>query len=208
MKRPGESSPVLSRLIRVIAMAIEIAFPAGERRRFHRTRLVKRKRGNKRGEEGPADRRGMPSIIRCLFTCCTYHWVELWLFRWPPGLQGAQSSRGVSLFTPLAGGTAPVATGAGDAVGLSPSSPPNTGHSIHVLYSRLSSPGKTLTSFAKPGSTGLVLVPVSALVSWYRPFAGGMISSWMIALSEKAAFSRGNPRNYANSRDAGRRLTE
>jgi len=91
----------------------------------------------------------MPSVIRCLFTCCTYHWVELWLFRWPPGLQGAQSSRGVSLFTPLAGGTAPVATGAGDAVGLSPSSPPNTGHSIHVLYSRLSSPGKTLRYFPR-----------------------------------------------------------
>lgn len=38
------------------------------------------------------------------------------------------------MFTPLAGGTAPVAGGAGDAVGLSPSSPPNTGHSIHVFY--------------------------------------------------------------------------
>lgn len=48
-------------------------------------------------------------------------------------MQGAQSSRGVSLCTPFAGGT-PVATGVGDAVGLSPSSPPNTGHSIHVFY--------------------------------------------------------------------------
>lgn len=37
------------------------------------------------------------------------------------------------MFTPLTGGTAPVA-GASDAVGLSPSSPPNTGHSIHVFY--------------------------------------------------------------------------
>lgn len=37
------------------------------------------------------------------------------------------------MFTPLAGRTAPVA-GVGDAVGLSPSSPPNTGHSIHVFY--------------------------------------------------------------------------
>lgn len=72
-----------------------------------------------------------PCACICLFTCCTYHWVELWLFRWPLGLQGAQSSKGVSLFTPLTG-AAPVVTGVGDAAGLSPSSPPNTGHSIHV----------------------------------------------------------------------------
>jgi hypothetical protein len=64
--------------------------------------------------------------------------VELWLFRWLLGLQGAQSSRGVSLFTPLA--PVAVAAGAGDAVGLSPSSPPNTGHSIHAPFAPNTAP--------------------------------------------------------------------
>lgn len=58
-----------------------------------------------------------------IFTCCTYHWVELWFFL-NVGLHGAQKSRGVNLLTPLA-----FATPGGDE-GLSPSSP-NTGHSIH-----------------------------------------------------------------------------
>lgn len=97
----------------------------------------------------------------CLFTCCTYHWVELWLFRWPPGLQGAQSSRGVSLFTPFAGGTALVATGVGDAVGLSPSSPPNTGHSIHVFCPCAPPPAIVSSRFSRPNVTPLVLFPLS-----------------------------------------------
>lgn len=50
-------------------------------------------------------------------------------------MQGAQSSRGASLFTPLAP-VAAVAAGTGDVVGLSPSSPPNTGHSIHAPFAR------------------------------------------------------------------------
>lgn len=69
-------------------------------------------------------------------------------------MQGAQSSKGASLFTPLAGGTVPVAAGVGDAVGLSPSSPPNTGHSIHVFCplppSRLPVSPSPLSSVSPP----------------------------------------------------------
>ena len=67
-------------------------------------------------------------VASSVFTCCTYHCVEFWFFLWLLGLQGAQSSRGASLFTPLT-----LADAGGD-VGLSPSSP-NTGHSIHVWMS-------------------------------------------------------------------------
>lgn len=117
-------SPIISSHLLI---SLRLYFPASNK---HTSRQRKRSRTNERTKAKTA---GCHPVIRCLFTCCTYHWVELWLFRWPPGLQGAQSSRGVSLFTPLAEETAPVATGVGDAVGLSPSSPPNTGHSIHVF---------------------------------------------------------------------------
>ena len=100
------------------------------KRKRKEKKQIKERLRKKRGlrKKKTEETNGWWICCQSVFTCCTYHCVEFWFFLWLLGLQGAQSSRGASLFTPLT-----LADAGGD-VGLSPSSP-NTGHSIHVWMS-------------------------------------------------------------------------